>query len=193
MKDWDVSFESDHTILKTRVTKRDDRTKKLQTIKAEKMQDLLPPPKPGEHYLIVTEKQFNAHALIIGLLKDREIDEMYLATYRLNEIAAESFIDMLESGQVKKASFVVSDFFQFSKRHEKGAVKLRTYCLETKKAGHVYAHNHAKVLAVRMGNDYYVFEGSGNMTNNARIEQYRYENCRVAFEFHRDWITELAE
>lgn len=48
--------------------------------------------------------------------------------------------------------------------------------------------NHAKVLIARCGEDYFVFEGSGNMSDNARIEQYRYENSKAVYDFHKRWM-----
>lgn len=41
-------------------------------------------------------------------------------------------------------------------------------------------------------NEFFVFEGSGNMSDNARIEQYIYENSKQSFEFHKKWMTELC-
>jgi len=35
-----------------------------------------------------------------------------------------------------------------------------------------------------------VFEGSGNLSDNARIEQYILENNKQAYEFHKNWIME---
>jgi len=36
------------------------------------------------------------------------------------------------------------------------------------------------------------YEESGNMSDNARIEQYVYENNKQVFEFHKQWIGELC-
>jgi len=34
---------------------------------------------------------------------------------------------------------------------------------------------------------------SGNMSDNARIEQYLFENNKEVFEFHKNWMTELCQ
>jgi hypothetical protein len=41
--------------------------------------------------------------------------------------------------------------------------------------------------------NHFVFEGSGNMSDNARIEQYVYDNNEQIFEFHKTWMNELIK
>ena len=36
-----------------------------------------------------------------------------------------------------------------------------------------------------------MFEGSGNCTDNARIEQFLYENNRQTYDFHAAWTDRL--
>lgn len=40
--------------------------------------------------------------------------------------------------------------------------------------------------------NHFVFEGSGNMSDNARIEQYLYENNQKTFNFHKQWMNDLV-
>jgi len=35
----------------------------------------------------------------------------------------------------------------------------------------------------------YVFEGSGNLTENGCIEQYIYERNSQVYDFHKDWMN----
>jgi hypothetical protein len=35
--------------------------------------------------------------------------------------------------------------------------------------------------------------GSGNMSTNARIEQYIYENNKEVFDFHKGWMDEVIQ
>jgi hypothetical protein len=56
----------------------------------------------------------------------------------------------------------------------------------------IYSHSHCKIIACRTElNNYYVIDGSGNFTTNARIEQYSFENNRKLYEFHKQRIDEL--
>lgn len=176
-----------------RAIKRVIRNRDLHLKKASALSQLCEKPKEGEQYRIVTEKQFNAFAVILNVLKDEIIEELYLAIYRINEPTVSDLIDYIESGKIKKAYFVISNYFNQTKKPEKWALRLKDFADKNKNTKHIYIHNHSKVLAVKTTKNHYVFEGSGNMSDNARIEQYLYENNKFVFEFHKGWIKELCD
>ena len=100
---------------------------------------------------------------------------------------------LIDSGRVRKALFIISSFFNQTKKPERWAIMLKEYCQDKPdKTKHIYCHNHSKVCLIRSQEDYYVFEGSGNMSDNARIEQYLYENNRQAYAFHKGWMLDLV-
>ena len=195
-EDIDWSFDSTlPTPLKSKALKRIVKNNQIHFIKAKALSDLCKKPKPNEQFRIITEKQFNAYALILYTLKSELILEMYLAIYRINEPTVSSIIDFIEADKIKKATFVISNFFNQTKRPEKWALQLKAWCDTTKKnVKHIYTHNHSKVLAIRTNkNNYYIFEGSGNMSDNARIEQYIFENNKAVFNFHKQWMLDLIK
>jgi hypothetical protein len=180
-------------IVKDAAIKRIIKNNEIHYIKAKALSDLCAPPKKNEQYRIITEKQFNAYALILHLLETKEIDEMYLAIYRINEPTVNSIIDFILSGKIKKSVFVISNFFNQTKKPEKWAIQLKTFCDQhPDRTSHVYTHNHSKILAIKSKSDYFVFEGSGNMSDNARIEQYLYENNKESFNFHKKWMINIC-
>lgn len=201
MDDWDGNFGAEWneqsgcgvTHLTPKALKIYLKNIQVHFAKVRDLNQIAPPPNKGEQYVIVTEKQFNAFALICGLIENNVIDEMHLAIYRINQPTVEAIIHYIEKGQIKTGTFVISNFFNQTQKPEQWAIRLRDYCQANDNFRHVYTHNHAKVLAVRVRDDYYVFEGSGNMSDNARIEQYRYENNQEVFEFHKDWMTQITE
>lgn len=181
-------------VLKQRAIKRITKNLEIHTLKAKALSDLCSKPKPNEQWRIITEKQFNAFALILYVLKTEQIDELHLAVYRINEPTVKAIIDYIEAGRIRSATFVISSFFNQTKKPEQWAIMLRDYCKKQPRTKHVYTHNHAKVVAIKTtDNNHYVFEGSGNMSDNARIEQYLYENNRLTFEFHKEWMQELSD
>lgn len=198
--DWnDVgkSYKSDHeiseSVIEQRAIKKKLKNEQMHYIRAKALSDICGEPGEGEQWRIITEKQFNAFALILHLLQTRVIEEMYLAVYRINEPTVRSIIEFVESGKIKKSVFVISSFFNQTKKPEQWAIMLKQFADNTASCCHVYTHNHAKVLAVKTSkNEYFVFEGSGNMSDNARIEQYIYENSKQSFEFHKKWMTNLT-
>lgn len=190
-------YKSDHqvseSVLKQRAIKRKIKNEQRCYIIAKALTDLCGEPKEGEQWRIITEKQFNAFALVLHLIQTRKIIEMYLAVYRINEPTVQTLIDFIKSGKIKKSVFVISSFFNQTKKPEQWAIMLKEFADKTESCQHVYTHNHSKVLAVKTSdNEYFVFEGSGNMSDNARIEQYIYEHSKQSFEFHKKWITELC-
>lgn len=175
--------------IKLKIAERDKAFRKIRTL-----HDLCPIPKPGEQWRIITEKQFNAFALIQGAVENDIIEELYLAVYRINEPIVANLIDLIESGKIRRATFVISSFFNQTKKPEQWAKRLREYCANNPNTSHIYCHNHSKVVAFKtQGGGYFVFEGSGNMSDNARIEQYLYEQSEASYNFHKSWMLELVD
>lgn len=191
--EWNKKAETiNSTVLEQKAIKRVIKNNNLHYLKAKALSDLCVKPLQGQQYRIVTEKQFNAYALILYLLQTEIIEELNIAIYRINEPTVVSIIELIEQGKIKRANFVISNFFNQTKKPEKWAILLRDYCSKSDKCTHRYTHNHAKVVTIKTNSGYYVFEGSGNMSDNARIEQYVFENNRDVFDFHTNWIKGLS-
>jgi hypothetical protein len=188
---WDDNKGQDKSALKQKALKRIIKNNKIHFIKAKALSDLCGIPNKNEQFRIITEKQFNAYALILHLLEKELIEEMYLAIYRINQPTVKSIINFIESGKIKKATFVISNFFNQTKKPERWAIMLKDFCDNNANSKHIYIHNHAKVLAIKTKVGHYVFEGSGNMSDNARIEQYVYEENKEVFDFHKNWMLKL--
>lgn len=201
---WEDSFpehqkyKSDHkiseTALKQRAIKRKIDNDRRLMIVAKNLTDLCGEPAPGEQWRIITEKSFNAFALIMHVVQTRMIEELYLAVYRINEPTVATIIEQIKEEKIKKAVFVISSFFNQTKKPERWAMQLKEFADNNPRCKHVYTHNHAKVVAIRTSRDeHFVFEGSGNMSDNARIEQYIYESSKDMFNFHKKWMSDLVK
>lgn len=189
----DGQIIKDSALIQQKALKRLMHNFSIHKLKAKALSDLCIKPLHGEQYRIITEKQFNAFAFILTLIETEIIEEMHMAIYRINEATVTSLINYIDAGRILKASFVISSFFNQTKKPEKWAIKLKQFCDENENCKHAYVHNHAKVVAVKTKTGFYVFEGSGNMSDNARIEQYIYENSKDIYEFHKEWINKLAK
>jgi hypothetical protein len=191
-RDQDGVEMPDEVAVMTKAMKKRIRNAEIHTMKANALTDLCTKPNPGEQWRIITEKQFNAYAFILHLLHSEEIEELHIAIYRINEPTVEDLISLIDAGRIKKATFIISSFFNQTKKPERWALRLREYCEGNPNTQHTYTWNHAKIVAAKTKTGHYVFEGSGNMSDNARIEQYLYENCEETYNFHRDWMDELC-
>lgn len=200
MSEWNIDdgWSSDTTCiaakaLEDKALKVYEDNLRIITAKLNALDAMCPPPMPGEQYVIVTEKQFNAFALIMGVLSRGIIEDLHIAIYRINDPTVNWIIRAIEDGRIRKATFVISSFFNQTKKPERWARRLREFCDSCDRTKHVYTHNHSKVVAILDDrSNHYVFEGSGNMSDNARIEQYRYENNEAVYDFHCRWMEDLC-
>jgi len=100
---------------------------------------------------------------------------------------------LYDQSKIKRISIVLSSFFNQTKKPEVAAEELirfaKKHHSDVKLA---FVWNHAKVMGIKSGSNYYIIEGSGNLSDNARIEQYLIENCKETYDFHNEWISEIC-
>lgn len=177
--------------IKSAALKRSLKNTETLYLMARNLNDICRPPKKDEQYVIVTEKSFNAFALVLSVIEKSIIDELYFAIYRINEPTVNSLIQFIREGKIKQGGFIISNFFNQTKKPEKWAITLMEFCKTNDDFKFCYVHNHAKIMCLKESDNYFVFEGSGNMSDNARIEQYRYDNSQELYEFHKNWMQSL--
>jgi hypothetical protein len=148
---------------------------------------------PNVQYIMVTDKSFNAIVVIDYLLKKYELVEIYIAVYRMNLLSVNKLKSIIDDGNVK-CFILLSSFFRENKRYERWAEELMMYAENKKDVEISFAVNHAKVfIAKTKDNRHIVFEGSGNLSDNARIEQYLIEDNEVTYNFHKQWIIDTLK
>jgi hypothetical protein len=144
-------------------------------------------------YRMVTNKSFNAIVVIDYLLKKYELVEIYIAVYRMNLLSVNKLKSIIDDGNLK-CFILLSSFFRENKRYERWAEELLMYAENKKDVQISFAVNHAKVfIAKTKDNRHIVFEGSGNLSDNARIEQYLIEDNEVTYNFHKQWIIDTLK
>ena len=141
-------------------------------------------------YRFVTEQSFNAIVVIDYLLKRYELIEIYIAVYRMNLVSVNKLKSIIDNENIK-CSILLSSFFRENKKYEKWAEELVMYAEKKSNVEVFFALNHAKVFIAKTKDlRHIVFEGSGNLSDNARIEQYLIEDSEVTYNFHKEWITD---
>lgn len=186
--------ERDRAKFKSRCIKLLLQKEELYCKAAADFEDFVELPPPGVQYRCVTERPFNPYTLIKRITKDADIEEMYMSTYSMNETAVEGLIEMIKADYIKQAWFIISLIFRKYKDTESHAqyYRLANFCRDTPdRIRYCYLWSHAKVFVVKdsKGN-YYVMEGSMNLSGNSKIEQFVLENRRETYEFHRSWIRQ---
>ncbi len=142
-------------------------------------------------YRIVTDKSFNAITVVSYLLEYYNIDEIYIVVYRMNNKSFDYLKSIIEKDNIK-TGLIVSSFFRENKRYERWAKEIKTLSENTENVKTSFCNNHAKVfLAKTTCGKHIVFEGSGNLSDNARLEQYIFEDNESVYNFHKKWIDDI--
>jgi len=148
--------------------------------------------KSGVQYRFVTEKSFNAIVVIDFLIKNFEIDEVFISVFRMNLNSVRKIKELFDSGI--KCNVIVSSFFQANKKYERWANELYEFGKYRENVNICFSLNHAKVFLCKTKcGKYIVFEGSGNLSDNSITEQYLIENNKEIFEFHKEWIVDAIK
>ena len=161
---------------------------KMHTIKIRNFDEIATLPKNKEQIRIITQQSFNMYTIILKILQqEKEIEELYLSSFNIKEIVSDTLFEMILSGQVKKLRLMISESIRF--RMPKRITDLEKNMLVTN--GDVIIKlnwNHSKITLVKTKMNHYVLEGSGNLSDNAQIEQYLFENNKEIYLFHKNWM-----
>ena len=162
-------------------------TSEILKFKLDKLSELTSIPFPGQQFRIVTQKAVNSFDFILAILATEEIEELIIAFYRIGKKVIQELKEFQKTEKIKSLYFLLND----------GAPKLipDAYNLLVQYSNENWKvkieNNHTKIICIRTAQNFYVIEGSGNLSINARIEQYVFDNNEDLFNFHKNWITKL--
>jgi hypothetical protein len=160
-----------------------------QYIRVNNIKELVSLPKKNEQIKIVTQQSFNAFAILLYIMEFERINELYLTTYSFDKNTVKGIIEIADNLKIKKITFLLASLI----KHDKPELLNQLIDLAKRNENFtlIEAYNHTKIIAAKTDKNYYVVEGSGNLSNNARIEQYNFDNCKKSFDFHKKWINEV--
>lgn len=151
-------------------------------------------PGKNEQIRIITQKSFNAFAILLYIAEKVNIEELILGVFRIDKNSVIGIKELYESMNIKQITIILSSFFIQTKKPERSAQMLIEFAKDKENIKIVFCWNHTKIMGVKTNDDkYYIVEGSGNMTDNAKIEQYLFEQSKEMFYFHKSWMEELLK
>ena len=166
----------------------------LAYTRAKNLADLCKLPSENQQYRIITEKAFNAFALIKYILEEHDIQEVYISIYRINQPIVETIIEMVQENVIPKITFIFSNFFTNTTKSERWVHIIKDFAEQDSRCRAAFVHNHSKVALIKTRcNKHFILEGSGNMSDNARIEQYILEQNKEVYDFHKEWMEEVYD
>lgn len=144
-------------------------------------------PVPGELIFLWTTNSFNAFTFIPYLLKQyNQIDELIVSTYAINQRIIDAFLRLLETKQIQSTTILISDTMK--SMHPKVSDYLLHASQMHDNFNVFFSWNHSKVTLAKCNNEFYIVEGSGNWSENARHEQYIFGNHESIYNFRKLWI-----
>lgn len=151
------------------------------------IRELIKIPQKNQHYRLVTKKAINTFDFIQAILIYEYIEELIIAFYRIGKKTAYQLRDLQKFKKIGNIIFLINDGFPKLVPDAYNFIK----GLESDKWEVKLENNHCKIILAKTKNNYYIVEGSGNMSMNARIEQYCFDNNKTIYNFHENWIKNL--
>lgn len=142
-------------------------------------------PVKNQQIRIVTKNAVNTFDFILAILKNENIQELTISIYRIGKKVADQLKELQKNKKIKKITILIND--GFPKLVPDCWNKLKSF--ESDNFILKLENNHTKIILAKTKENYYIVEGSGNLSINARIEQYIFENNPQIYEFHKNWIN----
>lgn len=152
-------------------------------------------PQQGQFVDVLANGQSNAGGFYEAI-RDRwsRVEKLTLATWIINKDYIDMLFADLDSGKLGELVFVISNRMgQIGKGHAPNFNVLKSKAIAHPRCTFRVANSHAKVFAMTNGTDYITVSGSGNWSENPRLENYCISNDKQRFEFHLSWMLEVAK
>lgn len=161
-----------------------------QNLKVSMLDNILPKIESGVIYNLVTQKVINPYTMVLSALKHGKIKNLYIATYAINTKAISIFTNLLDSGDILNWTLVINHNLKYRIKGK----EVLLYEAEKKYNNFkiIKKYTHAKVTLIEVGNKHIVITGSGNYSENPKIEQYSICDNEELFNFHKDWMTKRS-
>ncbi|MFD1292651.1 hypothetical protein ACFQ5N_02275 [Lutibacter holmesii] len=163
----------------------------MNYFRVRKINEIISEPQENEQYRIITQQSFNGFSILLWLLEKDEYEEIYLSTFSLDEKTALAIVDLIKATPNIKYTLIITSLLKYDR---KGRFNKLIDCAKySPNFTFIEAFNHTKIIMAKSKTNYYVIEGSGNLSANARIEQYLFENSKATFNFHKSWMDDISQ
>ena len=144
-------------------------------------------PDENEIFFLWTVNSFNAFTFIPYIIKYcQQIEHLIISTYSINTRIVDSFIKYVDRLNILKVDILISDSIKFRMPRVVDHLDSMISCRPNIKIA--YGWNHSKVTLMKAQNKYFIAEGSGNWSENAKNEQYIFLNNQQVYNFRAKWI-----
>lgn len=147
-------------------------------------------PKKNEMIRIVV-KRIPSETFIYKICETEVIEELTIGIFSISKKIILSLSNLIDEKRISEnVNILVSDMWAKLKRENDYLFlqeNLPTANIGTKRI-------HVKIMLARTNKgNFYVYEGSGNLSTNTNYEQYIFENRKESYDFHYNWITDFIK
>lgn len=182
-------YETDAQLPEPRIlTTRERKRKVVRATRREYLGDfLLALPAPGETIHFVSNGHFDYWDFVPVMLDliGRPVDDLCVSTWVMSRENSLELLELYDTGRIKHFSVLTGDF---TKRRDPAVINNLIAEMRKRELRYMASKNHTKIFLFNADPDYYVIEGSANLTANPRIEQNVITRDRELYDFHRDWM-----
>jgi hypothetical protein len=149
-------------------------------------------PMQNEAVLIKTNGCSDTGSIYTAISKRFELDSLYLSTWIISRENIQRILADVDSGKLQNVIFVVSKRLKELKKSNY-AFLVEEFSKRPEKCKFKVCNSHAKTFSVstKCGNNFTI-TGSGNWTENPRIENYIILNDKEALNHNKDWMEEIV-
>jgi len=159
----------------------------IENIKVDNFKKIVNNIEPGFLYSFVTRKSISLYTFILYAIKEyKQIDELILATFKISKKPLLLLCDLILSGQIKKTHILLCRWYKTIMNGADNILEQKTK--EIDNLTYSVDQTHAKVSLIKAGGKYLVLIGSGNYSENAKIENYCLIDNEELYNFHKGWI-----
>ena len=194
VNNWDDSLSVSKNAMDSGVEDTEDKLLRVYnektTIVIDKIKEM-GLPKEGEQIRCITKRSFNVVAFIKHITDIEPIEDAIFVIYSINHEAAKIINDLVTEGKIKKVKILMSTLR--NKAHRKKEQLTKDFFVNNPNIELIFLQSHAKIFAMQTKSNYYIIEGSGNLSYNSRIEQYVIDNSKQIYQFTVNWVNEIVE
>lgn len=120
------------------------------------------------------------------------IDEMYLSTWTISRENVLRILNNIDNGNVKHFEFLINNGL-LKTNSTKSIWGLINDEFKKRNIKFKAVNSHAKIFTCKIGDRYLTISGSGNWSENPRIENYFIIGGEESFLFNKQWMKDLIK
>lgn len=150
-------------------------------------------PKTNEVSSFISKGMSDAGSFLYAVSElHKTIDEAYIATWTISRRNVEKLIEYYDAGKIKKLVFIINDGIT-STGSTMPIYALLRIRFDERSIPYAVVNSHAKIQCYKCGESYYTISGSGNWSENPRIENYILIGGEINYNFTKQWMQGLIK